>query len=98
MDEGEVIGLRATRGLEQGKDVVQTPLQTQSQSAVEWHARPTTGLRPSDAGLRFTFFGLLVTAPIVCYFYYEHRKQHMIDKKTQLLKEAQERYRAGATR
>jgi len=56
--------------------------------------RRPTFFRPTDAGLRYTFFGLVVSAPIVLYLYYEHRKQHMHDKKHRLLREAQERYRA----
>jgi nicotinamide riboside transporter PnuC len=39
--------------------------------------------------------GLVVTAPIITYFYWEHRKTHMREKKEAILKEIHARVRTS---
>ncbi|KAK4547573.1 hypothetical protein LTR36_000530 [Oleoguttula mirabilis] len=53
---------------------------------------------PSDAGIKYLFFGSLVVAPVVTYAYYQYRKEHMDRVRLQMLREAQERYRVGGAR
>ncbi|KAK5125824.1 hypothetical protein LTR85_012100 [Meristemomyces frigidus] len=53
---------------------------------------------PSDAGIKYIFFGSLAVAPAITYFYYQYRKEHMDRVRLQMLKEAQERYKAGGAR
>lgn len=50
---------------------------------------------PSDAGIKWVALGGLVGVPILSYFWYNHRKDHMYNKKHQLLREAQARYQAS---
>lgn len=48
---------------------------------------------PSDAGIKYIFFGSLVGVPALFYVYYEYRKKHMDELRYKQLLEAQERYR-----
>lgn len=50
---------------------------------------------PSDAGIKYIFFGSLIFAPAITYFYYHYRKEHMDRLRLQKLGEAQARYRAS---
>lgn len=50
---------------------------------------------PSDAGVKYIFFGSFIVVPLLCWGYYEHRKEHMDALRHAQLKAAQERYRKG---
>jgi hypothetical protein len=69
-----------------------------------YHRSPAIAARrakqwpPSDAPIPWIFFGSLIGVPTLVYYWYHHRKEHMHNKKQQLLKEAQERYKAGLSR
>ena len=75
-----------------GTSQVQTPLQTQDPSSII--PKPAQQARPrsSNAGPLYTFWGLMVITPIISYFYYQHRKEHMDQKRARLIAEAQEKY------
>ncbi|KAH9825559.1 hypothetical protein Tdes44962_MAKER04127 [Teratosphaeria destructans] len=74
----------------------QTTMQTQTplQSQAPIH-RPSVAERrakqwpPSDAAVKWIVLAALPGIPALVYYWYEHRKEHMRQKKTQLLKEAQ---------
>ena len=70
----------------------QTPVQTQDPSTIipiPQHTRP----RISNAGPIYTFWGLLFATPIISYYYYQYRKDHMDKKRERLIAEAQEKYK-----
>ncbi|KXS98646.1 hypothetical protein AC578_10052 [Pseudocercospora eumusae] len=63
------------------------------QQAREIDARPPPipKQRGSDRNLLLTAIGLFATAPLITYFWYEHRKEHMGKKKQDLIKHLEER-------
>ncbi|KAF2767605.1 hypothetical protein EJ03DRAFT_383934 [Teratosphaeria nubilosa] len=75
---------------------LQTPVQGQTplQSQVPSH-RPSVAERrakqwpPSDAAVKWIVLAAIPGIPALVYYWYEHRKEHMRQKKTQILKEAQ---------
>ena len=73
--------------------VIQTPIQSQDPAGVVASQGQTTRPRVSNAGPVLTFWGLLFATPIVTYLYYEHRKEHMDQKRENLRIEAQEKYK-----
>lgn len=70
---------------------------------------PATGQTPSNESSQkkqqkpvnhFSLYGQLIAGiiltPIIVYWYYQQRKAHMEQKKEMMIKEAQEKYKAGA--
>jgi hypothetical protein len=74
---------------------VQTPIQ--SQRPINLLQRAGSVPRSSDRLFLITTITSLLAIPIVSYFYYYHRKEHMDSKRHRMLKEAQARYQAAQT-
>ncbi|CAD0100580.1 unnamed protein product [Aureobasidium mustum] len=91
------------------RPVPATPVSTAPVATPTTQSRPTAspdvvptpqqrGPRKMQDGYSGAFYlsllgGLVVTAPIITYFYWEHRKIHMREKKEQILKEIHARVR-----
>jgi len=86
--EAEAHGHNAPHAVEKRGDAVHPPPQSPNPRRMGF-------ARAQDGGVLYTALALLLATPVVTYYYYQHRKQHMQDKKHRLLKEAQERYKAG---
>ena len=73
---------------------VQTPIQAQSSSSTTPDGLHQKRPRSSNAGPLYTFFGLLFLTPIISYYYYLYRQEHMDQKRAKLIADAEEKYKS----
>ena len=71
-----------------------TAEQKQYIEMAETNKKLRTPPKAGDRGLYLTALALLLFTPPVCYFWWQHRAEHMGQKKQEMIKELQERRKA----